>query len=81
MRVYYSPTGQIFSAFYDAEIFFIPNEPAPDFLTIDEIPENQALCRDLRTFASALDEENVSRWYVQDGDIFERDDWNPRPIP
>lgn len=77
MIIYYLPTGEIWNALYQSEIFKHETEPTAQEFEIDEIQENAQLCKSLSLLSTFRNSEGLGRWYVQDGELFERENWEP----
>jgi hypothetical protein len=76
MKIFYLPNGEIHQIIYARDDFLAYIDPATSVLGIDEIPENKELCRDLSSYGQ-LDENGLGRWYIENGELFERDNWGP----
>lgn len=79
MKVYYSDVGRdVFKALYDVEAYmWIDKIAAPhSMLEIDEVdPDNKALCADIYAYQGYVDNDGQSKYYVDGGELYERDGW------
>ena len=82
MKLYCDPTGDVFLAVLDIEALLF-DESLLTFsqsLTIDEIADNFSLLREISRTRYQTDSSNLHRYYLQDGDLYERDDWQAQEI-
>jgi hypothetical protein len=77
MKIYYLPNGELHQALYNADTFRATVDPTALSLEIDEIPENRDLCLQLAAELGRQDADGLGRWYVENGELYERDGWTP----
>ena len=77
MKIYYLPNGEIWNALWDSEILKTEIEPTTQEFEIDEIVENSELLRNLSKYSTMRDESNLGRWYIENGELYERENWAP----
>jgi hypothetical protein len=79
MKVLYRESdGRIFYCVYDADWFKFAHSTNIELATleIDEVdPDNKAICRDLATTQSKRDINGNPKYYISEGDIYERENW------
>lgn len=78
MKIIYNPTdGSIFNAVLERDILTFSHSinVATQELTIDEIPENQLVITDLYKKVGKIDSQGLGKYYIQNGELFERDGW------
>lgn len=75
MRIYYLPDGEVEIALYDKDVYgYLPTSEA-QVLSVDEVPDNRTLCVQMAKMAKWRDANGLGRWYVQGGELYERDGW------
>jgi len=75
LRVYYFPgTGEIWNCLYDNEIAITPIEDTCQYIDIDFLAQSD-LCENMRRNCTYADDNGLQKWYVQAGELYERDGW------
>jgi hypothetical protein len=64
---------------YDGDVYKAKENPETSVLEIDEIPENQDLCREIAYGATFRNVDDLGRWYIENGELHEREGWQPAP--
>jgi hypothetical protein len=84
MKLYYNPTdGEVFYAVLDRDLILFShstNIPLSEMHIDELIPENAGLCRELYYEVSLRDANGLGRWLVQDGALYERENWTPEDL-
>jgi hypothetical protein len=85
MKLYYNPSdGEIFYAVLDRDLILFAhstNIPLSEMYIDELIPENSELCRELYHKVSRKDADGLGKWFVQDGALYEREDWEQEELP
>lgn len=82
MVVYYRSDGEILYAVYERDRFsFAHTTQIPlTLLEIDEVAANQPLCRDLFNAQGRRDAAGQGKYYLVQGELFERDAWREKVV-
>lgn len=75
MKIYYFPDGEIWNAIADRDLFTVLPDANTQVLEVNEIAENQSLVIQMTQQATYKNSEGLGRWYVQAGELYERDGW------
>lgn len=78
MIVYYFPNGEIWNAVLDKNKFETTADLNTSQLEIDELPENQSIVLKLSQHATLRNPDGLGRWYIQAGELYERENWSPQ---
>jgi hypothetical protein len=83
MKVFYNPNdGSILQSLRDADILYLPSDNGTaQALEIEEIPENNALIKDLLIYGqmTKFNSAGQQKYYVQNGELYDVDDWKEDP--
>ena len=74
MNLYYY-NGEVLKAVYDRAIFNTKISPDLTAFYIDEVADNKELCVQLAASARLTNVAGETRFYVQAGELYERDGW------
>lgn len=81
MKLYLDANNDVIAAVFDADVFRV-NNPITNTFQVDEVdPDNREICHQLSTWVGKTDINNVPRYYVQGGELYERDGWKQKPTP
>ena len=76
MILHYDPsTGNVYKAEYDAGGYKSFLLPGLHVYEIEELPANHPLCLELAFLVNKTDAAGQTRWYVENGELYERDNW------
>jgi len=84
MKLYYSTqSGEVLYALFEAEVFGFKHTTniLLSILEIDEIyPENKEICIDLKRTVPLFDDQGQRKYYIENGELYDRDGWTEQII-
>lgn len=76
--LYTTSTGEIMASVYNIDWFKFThsiNIPISEF-EIDEVfPDNKDICFGLYKYTGRVNSEGLGKYYIENGELFERDGW------